>query len=193
MKNVRKNLALIFIFSLALSTLSVLTIRPVQAQMVTATITVGTAPRGVAVTPDGAYVYIANSENNSVSVMSTATNTVISTVTGFNNPYGEAVTPNGAYVYVTNLDNGSVSVISTSTAITSPTSAPTTSPIASPSPSPTIFQFNTASLILVLVCVLAVTAACAFVSHIKSIGTQTCSKQMQRRKKTRTICLMANR
>ncbi len=55
----------------------------VQAQnTVTATITVGSEPRGVAVTPNGAYAYVTNEGSGTVSVISTATNTVTATITG---------------------------------------------------------------------------------------------------------------
>jgi YVTN family beta-propeller protein len=46
-----------------------------------ATILVGNGPAGVAVTPDGSKVYVANSElSNSVSVIDTKTNTVTATI-----------------------------------------------------------------------------------------------------------------
>ena len=57
---------------------------------------------GVAVTPNGAYAYVTNSGSNTVSVISTATNTVTATITVGSDPYGVAVTPNGEYAYVTN-------------------------------------------------------------------------------------------
>ena len=87
--------------------------QPVRAQTVTATIPVGNAPEGVAVTPNGAYAYVSNWNNSSVSVISTATNTVTATITGFNKPTYVAVTPNGEYAYVsnTNGDDSWVSVI----------------------------------------------------------------------------------
>ena len=56
----------------------------------------------MAVTPNGAYAYVTNDGSSTVSVISTATNTVTATVTVGNTPYGVAVTPNGAYAYVTN-------------------------------------------------------------------------------------------
>jgi YVTN family beta-propeller protein len=40
----------------------------------------GTAPLGVAVTPDGSKVYVTNEGLNTVSVIDTATNTVIGTI-----------------------------------------------------------------------------------------------------------------
>ena len=77
--------------------------QPVQAQTVTATVPVGSDPDGVAVTPNGAYAYVANDfGSGSVSVISTATNTVTATITVGNEPDGVAVTPNGEYAYVTN-------------------------------------------------------------------------------------------
>ena len=99
---------------------------------VTATVPVGTGPTsaaiapkgtppglinpvGVAVTPNGKYAYVTNEGNESVSVISTATNKVTATVTVGIYPYAVAVTPNGACVYVTNDYSGSVSVISTAT------------------------------------------------------------------------------
>ena len=47
---------------------------------VTATITVGGEPEGVAVSPDGSKVYVANSNSDTVSVISTATNRVTATI-----------------------------------------------------------------------------------------------------------------
>ena len=78
---------------------------------VIATVTVGSAPYGVAVSPDGTLAYITSSGANSVSVVDTANNTVIATVTVGSPPYGVAVTPGGS-TYITNPNSNSVSVIS---------------------------------------------------------------------------------
>ena len=67
----------------------------------------------MAVTPNGAYVYVTNEGSDTVSVISTATNTVTATVTVGSGPNGVAVTPNGAYAYITNGGSDTVSVIST--------------------------------------------------------------------------------
>ena len=48
---------------------------------VTATITVGTGPRGVAVSPDGTKAYVANGSADTVSVINTTTNAVDATIT----------------------------------------------------------------------------------------------------------------
>lgn len=74
----------------------------------------GRTPIAVAVTPDGSRVYIANSGNNTVSVMATATNTITATVAGLSSPQGIAITPNGTRAYVTNSAVDTVSVIDTS-------------------------------------------------------------------------------
>jgi YVTN family beta-propeller protein len=65
------------------------------------------------VTPDGSKVYVANINDNSVSVIDTATNTVIATIP-VSSPDGVAVSPDGSKVYVTNLGSA-VSVIATAT------------------------------------------------------------------------------
>jgi YVTN family beta-propeller protein len=82
---------------------------------VVATIPVGSTPQSVAVTPNGDYVYTANFGAATVSVISTATDTVTATIPVETGPFGVAVTPNGNYVYVANSGSGTVSVISTAT------------------------------------------------------------------------------
>ena len=70
-------------------------------------------PDGVAITPNGDYAYVANYYNNTVSVISTSTNTVVKTITVGTAPDGVAITPNGNYAYVTNYNSGTLSVIRT--------------------------------------------------------------------------------
>jgi YVTN family beta-propeller protein len=84
---------------------------------VTATIPVGGAPIGVAVTSDGSRVYVANANSNSVSVIDGATNTVTATIPVNATPpvIGVAVTPDGSKVYVTNYLGNTVSVIDAAT------------------------------------------------------------------------------
>src|SRR5580658_10348367 len=57
---------------------------------VTDSVAVGGGPAGVAVTPSGNLVYVANgsSDANTVSVISTATNTVVGTITVGVQPFG---------------------------------------------------------------------------------------------------------
>ena len=51
-------------------------------------------PQGVAVTPNGNFVYVTSNGSN-VSVIQTSTNTVLTTVGVGEGPFGVAVTPNG--------------------------------------------------------------------------------------------------
>jgi YVTN family beta-propeller protein len=60
---------------------------------VSATITTGVAPFGVAVTPDGKHAYVTDFSDNSVSVIRTATNTVVPTVLAGNAPSAVDIVP----------------------------------------------------------------------------------------------------
>jgi YVTN family beta-propeller protein len=77
------------------------------------TVDILTKLTGVAVTPDGKHVYVANQGGNSVSVIDTAINTVVKTVLVGTSPSGVAVTPDGKHVYVANQGSNGVSVIDT--------------------------------------------------------------------------------
>jgi YVTN family beta-propeller protein len=84
---------------------------------VIATEPVGKGPNGVAVTPDGSKVYVANSGEYSsgyVSVIDTATDNITANVPVGREPIGVAITPDGSKVYVTNFYSNNVFVIDTS-------------------------------------------------------------------------------
>jgi YVTN family beta-propeller protein len=81
---------------------------------VSAAVTVGAKPFGVAVNSAGTKVYVVNYGAGTVSVIDTSSNTVSATVTVGANPYGVAVNPAGTKVYVANSGAGTVSVIDTS-------------------------------------------------------------------------------
>lgn len=57
------------------------------------TVGVGSTPIGVAVTPDGGEVYVADSNSGTASVIDTATNTVTATVPVGSGPYAVAFAP----------------------------------------------------------------------------------------------------
>jgi YVTN family beta-propeller protein len=90
---------------------------------VIATIPVGRNPFGVAVTPDGAKIYITNRGSfqefsDTVSVIEAASNTVTTIIPIGRSPSGVAVSPEGSRVYVANSGGppdflGTVSVIDT--------------------------------------------------------------------------------
>src|SRR5579884_2701294 len=75
----------------------------------------GVFPIGVAFDSSNGYVYVANPNSGSVSVINGATNNVIASITVGSVPYGVAFDPSNGYVYVTNSNSGSVSVINGAT------------------------------------------------------------------------------
>jgi autotransporter-associated beta strand protein/YVTN family beta-propeller protein len=77
------------------------------------TITVGYYPAGLAVSPNGDYVYVANDTDNTVSVINTSRQSVVSTIAVGASPGGLAVSPDGLSVYVANQNSNSLSVIDT--------------------------------------------------------------------------------
>ncbi|WP_245814056.1 YncE family protein [Rhodococcus marinonascens] len=85
------------------------------ADTVIDTILVGNNPFGVAITLDGSFVYVVNTDDGTVSVIDTGTNMVVDTVMVGSFPEGVAITPDGTRAYVVNTDDGTVSVIDTGT------------------------------------------------------------------------------
>jgi YVTN family beta-propeller protein len=75
----------------------------------------------VAISPDGRKAYVTNFGSKTVSVVSTATQTVIGTLGVGPSPIGVTVSPNGKELWVANsggapsFNNGTVSVFSTAT------------------------------------------------------------------------------
>ena len=84
---------------------------------VSAPITVGKGPAGVAITPDGKHAYVTDTSTASgtVSVITTATGAVSAPITVGKAPVGVAITPDGKHAYVANGVDGTVSVITTAT------------------------------------------------------------------------------
>jgi YVTN family beta-propeller protein len=67
----------------------------------------------IALSPDGAWVYVANTTSNTVSVISTATSSLVATVEVGIEPVGIAVRPDGLEVWVSNHVSDTLSVIDT--------------------------------------------------------------------------------
>ncbi len=84
--------------------------------LITVTLPGGSAPTGIAISPDGSRVYVVNNNSSTVSVIRTSDNTLLTPVTlpAGSNSYGIAVAPDGSRVYVANQSNNTVSVIRTS-------------------------------------------------------------------------------
>ncbi len=86
------------------------------------TITVGLAPASLAITPDGAFVYVinyvdGNPGTGTTSVIRTSDNTVTGTIPGFSGPFGIAITPNGSYAYVTNFGSNNFAPVGTTVSV----------------------------------------------------------------------------
>jgi YVTN family beta-propeller protein len=71
------------------------------------------SPQGVAVSPDGKTVYVTNTVQGLVDVISAATNRVTGTIRVGQLPWQLALSSNGGTLYVANGDSDSVSVIAT--------------------------------------------------------------------------------
>ena len=78
-----------------------------------ATISVAGSPTGLAVTPDGLFVWVACQGANNVKVLSTVTNTVVGTIPVGTTPVQVAITPNGTQAYVVIRGLNQVAVIDT--------------------------------------------------------------------------------
>jgi YVTN family beta-propeller protein len=80
---------------------------------VIATVTVGSAPQGIVVTPNTDFVYVANAGSLTISEIETKTHAVVLTVPLSYSPGALAITPDGSTLYVANYYDSSVSVVDT--------------------------------------------------------------------------------
>ncbi len=93
------------------------TVTPISTATNTASssITVGTNPEGIAITPNGTTAYVANNGSGTVTLFNTAIGFTGSPITVGANPIDIAITPNGATAYVVNYSSSTVTPINTST------------------------------------------------------------------------------
>ncbi|HZQ32321.1 MAG TPA: Ig-like domain-containing protein, partial [Mycobacterium sp.] len=96
-----------------------ITVTPVYDASVTAHIADMHAPKAMAVSSDGKFLYVANSTIMQVSVIDTSTNTVTATIPLTDHPNGLALSPDGTRLYIasgqsfTTVDTADNSVLST--------------------------------------------------------------------------------
>ena len=104
------------------------TVRVVDLQtnaIVGSPITVGQAPAAMAITPDGAYVYVVSYidgelTTGTISIINTSDNSVqLNAITGFSGPFAIAILPNGKYAYVTNFGSNDFSPVGTTVSVVS--------------------------------------------------------------------------
>jgi YVTN family beta-propeller protein len=87
-----------------------------------APIVVDQAPAALAISPDGAFVYVinyvdGNPGTGTMSVIDTFSNTVVATIPGFSGPFAISLTPNGKYAYVTNFGSNNFAPFGTTVSI----------------------------------------------------------------------------
>lgn len=93
--------------------------------IVGSSLTVGRAPAALAITPDGAYVYVVsyidgNLGTGTLSIIKTSDNSVqLNAITGFSGPFAIAITPTGKYAYVTNFGSNNFSPVGTTVSVVS--------------------------------------------------------------------------
>lgn len=76
------------------------------------TVTVGSEPFGLVVSPDNKFVYVANNADNTVSVIETKTNTVQTVISSVPNPADIAISSDGSKLYVSNeVEPGTVTLV----------------------------------------------------------------------------------
>jgi len=85
-------------------------INPVD-QSISKRIHVGGRPLDIALSPDGKFLYVANSVLNEVQKINTKTDSIVYDITKIDTCRGIAISPDGKYAYVTNVMVGTVSVI----------------------------------------------------------------------------------
>lgn len=101
------------------------TVRLVDLQanaIVGAPIVVGTAPAGLAMAPNGAFVYVinyidGNPGTGTISIIRTSDNTVVGTIPGFSGPFSIAITPDGNFAYVTNFGSNNFAPYGTTVSV----------------------------------------------------------------------------
>jgi YVTN family beta-propeller protein len=87
-----------------------------------APITVDQAPAGLAITPNGEFVYVinyvdGNPGTGTVNIIQTSNNTVIGRITGFSGPFTIVINADGSRAYVTNFGSNNFSPVGTTVSV----------------------------------------------------------------------------
>jgi YVTN family beta-propeller protein len=72
-------------------------------------------PQGIALSPNGATLYVTNPDAGTVVAIAAASGKVVASASGLAEPYSVTVTPNGSTLYVADMNSDSVSVLSAAT------------------------------------------------------------------------------
>lgn len=88
------------------------TVSVIRGKSVIATIPVGKSPtNGMAVTPDGGFLFVASTDSNNVSIINTTTNKVMYSVSTGSGPTGISISPDGWYAYIANSGSQNISIL----------------------------------------------------------------------------------
>jgi YVTN family beta-propeller protein len=112
----------LFVLAFTLGAIAAPLIAKTTTYSIGSTIAVGSTPLTAVITPGGLEVYVSNYGDNTVSVISTATDIVTATVAVGSGPDALAVSPDGSKVYV-GQNGGDISIIDTATKAVSTISA----------------------------------------------------------------------
>jgi YVTN family beta-propeller protein len=77
----------------------------------------GVEPRAIAISPDGATVYVANHTSNNLSFINVATHAISAVVGVGSSPIGVTLTADGRYAYVMNNTSSNITVVDTTSAV----------------------------------------------------------------------------
>src|SRR5215208_4327320 len=80
-------------------------------ESVIAVIPVGEFPQALAFNPANNYIYVANRDSGTVSVIDSTNNTLLKNAVVGTEPIALEFNPSNSYIYVANRDSGTVSVI----------------------------------------------------------------------------------
>ncbi len=80
-------------------------------QSIVKKIDVGGRPLNIALTPDGKFLYVANSILNEVQKINTHTDSIVNTISNVDTCRGIAITPDDKFAYVTNVVSSKVTII----------------------------------------------------------------------------------
>lgn len=105
--------AAVLVFSVTIAALTSLSSASAQHEPVGEQTFASPQSNPIAISPDRAFVYVANTTSGTVDVISTGSNDVIATVTVGLDPVSVAVRPDGLEVWVANHISDSISVIDT--------------------------------------------------------------------------------
>ena len=78
-----------------------------------AEVPVGNRPRGIALSPDGKYLYICASDDDTIQIMGTETREILGTLPSGPDPELLDLSPDGTLMYVANEDDNMVTVVDT--------------------------------------------------------------------------------